>query len=185
MKKITELTEIRYRTVHSKDEDGNRQVHTEEYLASRVIKSASVGQRLINFVIDTLFYYFCFFMICILFQDVSLIAFLLLYPIYYIILEYRFKFTFGKKVTHTIVIDEYGNTPSLKLIILRSICRMIPFDPITYMPSSYSESGTGRSISEDSPYSHGWHDMLSKTWVISEIDFIELKLVQKEQSEID
>lgn len=56
----------------------------------------------------------------------------------------------GKYVTQTKVIDADGNKPSFETILIRSLCRYIPFDGFSFL----GESGSG------------WHDTLSKTRVV-------------------
>jgi hypothetical protein len=46
MKKITELTEMAWQTVHYRDEYGNIEVGAEEYEVYRVVKGISEGPRL-------------------------------------------------------------------------------------------------------------------------------------------
>ena len=185
MKKITELTEVRWRTVHYKDEYGNRLRDTEEYIAKRPVKSVSAGPRFGHFVVDyiilrIIIYIIQFSYLMITTGDIVynhnsfLLAFLnsftllFLYPVYYLICEYFWQKTPGKYLTKTIVIDEYGNKPDLRTIILRSIIRIVPFEPFS-------------SLSDD--YSYAWHDKWSKTWVVTEVELAELRKLQIEQSE--
>lgn len=70
--------------------------------------------------------------------------------LYFVILESTLGRTFGKMITKTYVIDEHGNKPSIDRILLRTICRFIPFDAFSFLASGDS----------------GWHDMFSKTHVV-------------------
>ncbi|WP_406685105.1 RDD family protein [Seonamhaeicola sp. MEBiC1930] len=100
-------------------------------------------------------------------------AFFLLY--FFIMESLTFK-TLGKYVTKTKVVLPNGKEPSKKDIIIRSLCRMIPFDGLSFL-------GTNGK---------GWHDSISKTYVVDEIKFnnkrkfkLELELIGKPVDEID
>lgn len=69
--------------------------------------------------------------------------------IYYNVLEILFARTVGKFITQTIVVDEHGEKPHHETILIRSLCRLIPFNP-------FSVLFLGR----------GWHDSISKTYVV-------------------
>ncbi|WLT32337.1 RDD family protein [Geothrix sp. PMB-07] len=70
--------------------------------------------------------------------------------IYYIAMEYTFGFTVGKLITKTRVVNEFGEPPSLPQVVGRSFSRYIPFEPFSFFGSE----------------SRGWHDSLSKTFVV-------------------
>ncbi len=72
------------------------------------------------------------------------------YLFYYLIFESLFGRTPGKFLTGTKVIDYNGNKPNFKRILIRSLCRLIPIDALSFL------------FSED-----GWHDSISKTSVIN------------------
>lgn len=69
---------------------------------------------------------------------------------YYIFCEYLFNRTVGKLLTGTIVVTEDGSKPSLARILLRSLIRLVPFEPFSVLSSS----------------SRMWHDSWSKTVVV-------------------
>ena len=69
--------------------------------------------------------------------------------LYYSILEYFFQKTWGKVVTRSKVVSSNYEKPSFKTIVIRTICRFIPIDWITFLFSR-----------------NGMHDRLSKTKVI-------------------
>lgn len=85
----------------------------------------------------------------------------LLYPIitllYYAILESTIGRTVGKFATNSYVIDEYANLAKAPQIILRSFCRFIPFNAFSCLGD------------------RGWHDMISKTYVVSKTEWNLLK----------
>ncbi len=70
--------------------------------------------------------------------------------IYYTLFEMITGRTLGKLITGTKVVDEQGNMPQPERILLRSLCRYIPFDAFSFL------GGDGT----------GWHDTLSKTRVV-------------------
>lgn len=70
---------------------------------------------------------------------------------YYTILESLTGRTMAKLITRTKVVAENGEKASFDAIVLRSICRFIPFDAFSFLGDD----------------ARGWHDTLSKTRVIS------------------
>lgn len=70
--------------------------------------------------------------------------------IYYASLEMLTGTTLGKLVTRTVVVSENGETPTKLQFFLRSLSRFIPFEPFSF-------------LGEDN---RGWHDTLSRTYVI-------------------
>lgn len=70
--------------------------------------------------------------------------------IFYLLLEYFFQTTPGKVVTRTQVVNEFGNRPSFKAILYRTLLRYVPFEAFTF----FGAPGTG------------WHDQKSGTRVV-------------------
>lgn len=70
--------------------------------------------------------------------------------IYYNVFEIFFSVTIGKLITNTVVVDRNGNKPTTDEILIRSICRLIPFEILSFL------GAPGR----------GWHDAISKTYVV-------------------
>lgn len=184
MKKITELIESRKRTTYYRDAYGNRERGVEEFTALRPVKTIGQGPRFGHYIVDLIGYY----VVVIIFSvPIGLIqaqindqstavlmnAFVALFNIaiyfaYYIVPEYVWQKTPGKFLSNTIVIDEWGNKPSLKQIIFRNLLRFVPFEPFSCF---------------DDKHSYGWHDKWSKTWVVSTDELAELKRLQAEQSQ--
>lgn len=75
---------------------------------------------------------------------------LLLVSIYYLLMEILTARTIGKYITGTMVVDYYGNKASSQHIAMRTLCRFVPFDPLSFL----GEDGKG------------WHDKWSQTLVI-------------------
>lgn len=70
--------------------------------------------------------------------------------VYYSFFEILTGRTIGKFLTKTVTVTENGEKPETQTLLLRTLCRMIPFDALTFLGNS------GR----------GWHDTLSKTYVV-------------------
>ena len=73
--------------------------------------------------------------------------------LYYIVMEGLSGFTVGKLVTGTRVVNEHGGRPRWGQIVGRSFARLIPFEPFSVLFSNRKER-------------RGWHDSLSKTYVV-------------------
>ncbi len=132
-------------------------------------KTASSGKRFVNYIIDGIF----FMIFCLLFGAGLGIAVAIISPssvsffehdnkvfnylltivaglIYYSILEYTTGRTIGKFITKTRVVNENGKKPDFKTILIRSLCRFIPFEQFSFFSSDNT----------------GLHDKISKIRVI-------------------
>lgn len=89
------------------------------------------------------------------------INYFLLQPIFYFVFEFSLQASPAKLILKRIVVDEYGNKPTLKQFFIRSISRAIPFEPVSCFGTL------------------GWHDSASDTFVIRKKDLHELKLAQQ------
>lgn len=76
---------------------------------------------------------------------------------YYLFFEGLFGRTIGKFITGSIVVDENGLKPRLGIICIRTLCRLIPFDALSFL-------GKSERI---------WHDSISKTFVAEKKDLKE------------
>ena len=131
------------------------------------IELASKTDRFINNFIDVIcFFIFSFLMDFLILEILEKLFNNLMFGFYGVIFNYvlgviygTIFFTFlegttgstiGKYITKTKVIDEDGNKPSYETILIRSLCRHIPFDAFSFL---------GRP-------GYGWHDKLSKTRVV-------------------
>lgn len=70
--------------------------------------------------------------------------------VYYGLFESLTQRTLGKYITGTKVVYFNGAKPESTTILLRTLCRQIPFEFLSFL----------------GPYGIGWHDMLSKTLVV-------------------
>ena len=82
----------------------------------------------------------------------SRIFILFLFFLYYTIFESLTGKTLGKYLTKTKVVNPDGKKPVWTRVLLRSLCRLIPLDQISFLFD----------------FKSGWHDTLSKTIVIEE-----------------
>jgi uncharacterized RDD family membrane protein YckC len=78
------------------------------------------------------------------------VFYLIISLIYYLFFEYFFGATPAKMLTELRVVNEKGEKPNVKSIVIRSLSRRIPFDSISFFSAQ------------------GWHDRLSETKVIQE-----------------
>ena len=73
--------------------------------------------------------------------------------LYFFLLETFTGRTLGKLITGTRVLNLSDEKPSAGRIFIRTLCRFIPFDALSYLSS--------RPV--------GWHDSISKTYVVEKI----------------
>jgi uncharacterized RDD family membrane protein YckC len=78
--------------------------------------------------------------------------------IYYNLVEIFLSRSFAKFITKTIVVMEDGSKPDYKTILLRTICRLIPLNHLSFLGTPC----------------RGWHDSISKTYVVKK-DLFEQK----------
>ncbi len=131
---------------------------------------AAHNKRFVNFLTDTLICYFLTLGLgqlgTVLYNSYGFDAFVLGEPrwdnwkfslgntmvliVYYGLFESLTQRTIGKYITGTKVVYFNGAKPGEGAILLRSVCRQIPLEALSFL----------------GPYGIGWHDMLSKTLVI-------------------
>lgn len=70
---------------------------------------------------------------------------------YYAIAESLFQRTIGKAILHTLVVSTNDDKPSTSRLLLRTLCRFLPLEPLSVLLNS-------RAL--------GWHDTLSGTKVV-------------------
>ncbi|RYJ41332.1 RDD family protein [Flavobacterium beibuense] len=133
------------------------------------------GKRFANYVIDTIVFYVIIFIIAALAGLMSgilgidgplmwistigageeLLLNLSVLYIYSTFMESLTQRTIGKYITGTKVVMQDGSKPKIGTILLRSLCRFIPLDAFTFFGDK----------------SRGWHDSLSKTYVVDAKSF--------------
>jgi len=150
----------------------------EEFKVTSDIMATS-GQRLANLFLDRIFFYIFTLMfgavlgaVSVLFDNAGIVGFLdnnvldilssmILSFLMFFILESLNQKSIAKYISKTIVVMENGDKPDANTIALRTICRIIPFDAFSYL-------GTP---------TRGWHDTLSKTYVVDEDKFNNKKIL--------
>lgn len=75
--------------------------------------------------------------------------------IYYIIIETFTARSIGKYITKTKVVLYDGSKPTFNEILVRTLCRVIPFEALSFL----GEDGKG------------WHDSISKTYIVDVAKF--------------
>lgn len=122
-----------------------------------IMKTADKGARIGNFMLDSLVFSVTFIVggmiLSFLFPAVAdspifnLLVFIS-YFCYYTLFEYFLGRTPGKYLSRTEVVDLRGNRPAFKNILLRSFCRFIFIDYLSYI------------------FGAGFHDVISRTSVV-------------------
>lgn len=122
------------------------------------LEPVSAGVRFVNYIVDIIAFYALIFLIAIAFgsiapaEDILVYLYLFVFVIflgYYIIMEGALGGrTFGKMVTGTKAIREDGAPLTWKDALVRTLLRMIPFEPFSALGG------------------HPWHDKWSKTVVV-------------------
>jgi uncharacterized RDD family membrane protein YckC len=142
-----------------KDEAASQRKEQEE-IDSVIVSSIT---RLLHFLVDTVVVFLLAIFLSIVpgvfktqytIVGVKLIAAILFFTsfmIYYTLMEFKFQKTLGKYLTKTRVVIENGQNPGLKDILIRTICRFIPLDRLSFVFTT-----------------NGIHDYLSKTTVIKD-----------------
>ena len=121
-------------------------------IAQPLYKIMKKRTRLYNFIIDSIIFFIIVLVFSILLkeyierQNLKYLM-ILVYYLYYFILELTIGQTIGKMVTKTRVVNiDNGGKPNFTKIFIRTISRLIPIDFLSYLFSS-----------------NGIHDILSKT----------------------
>lgn len=132
---------------------------------------ASQGKRLANYIIDYMMILAGSFGVLVVYlilvaasggnmedleqdQSFTLVTYAIMFmvmTIYYWLMESVFGATVGKLITHTYVVTKEGTTPSPGTILLRTLCRFVPFEPFSLLASG----------------ARGWHDRWTDTYVVN------------------
>ena len=79
--------------------------------------------------------------------------------LYYSLTEIYFSRSLAKYFTKTVVTMKDGSKPDNKTIFMRTFCRLIPIDFLTFLKIP----------------ARGWHDTISGTYVVKKHPFVEKK----------
>ena len=146
------------------------ELRVEDQIEDYAYPDASGGKRFLNYIIDRVCSYGLIFALAFgvgVLEEVGMVSGVLewmeglskvedylfsglLVCCYYILMEGLFGRTFGKMITGTKVIGLDGLRPGWGTIILRSLSRLVPFEPFSFLGSEGS----------------GWHDRWTDTRVI-------------------
>lgn len=129
---------------------------------------ASKGIRVANYFIDAIAFFILFVVLFLLFEVVGFefLSYLelnplidrlisaVLYVLFMVLQEIIFKGrSIGKFLTGSVVVMEDGSQPDVQSYFIRNLCRIIPFDGLSFLGN------------------RGWHDSISKTWVVNKKEF--------------
>jgi hypothetical protein len=127
---------------------------------TRLYPVASEDRRLVNYVIDSVINMSLFVIIMVLFPSLRVTNQLTLYILsystylmYFMVFEALFQRTPAKFITGTKVVKSDGSKPNLGTIAVRTLCRFVPFDPVSHM-------GTPKY------HRTWWHDRWTNTLVV-------------------
>ena len=161
-RKITEVFERKVVTRRERNEYGAWEMVERELIFRRPVPPVSGWARFVHFVMD---YYLVPTGLLVLTSFMQLQASLIgaflpliLFIGPFILLEFSCQKTIGKFLTGAIVVDEYGEKPDFMTIMKRSLIRLIPFEPFSYL-------GQDR----------GWHDRWTDTYVIHRKELEKIK----------
>ncbi len=148
-----------------------------EGILTQTYQSANKGTRFLNNLLDMIFYFICMVLLGVLLgvasllfgfdiswidQENSLVTRLLgivFFFLYYLFFESIFATTPAKWITQTIVITENGEKPDFRTIVIRSLCRIVPFEAFTFFGEPDG----------------GFHDAKSHTRVVTKRSYKEVR----------
>jgi uncharacterized RDD family membrane protein YckC len=126
---------------------------------------ASINQRVLNTILDIVFYVILMFIFLVFLVLLSLLDFnidldfyfntifhLIAYFLYFLIQESIFQRTFAKFCTGTKTVNIHGNRANFQQLLIRTIVRFIPLDWLSFFGNKHQCTG--------------WHDRFSDTLVI-------------------
>lgn len=157
--------EIEKRNIDISEFEKIKEQVTAEKKQKQKVKSNVVGSgiRFVNFLVDFIVWlvlaFIITFIIGLFIQPsdqamISLFGYILIFGTfiaYYALMEIKFQKTVGKFVTKTKVVKMNGEKPTDGDIITRTLCRLIPFDRLSFLFVK-----------------NGFHDYLSKTKVVKD-----------------
>ena len=130
--------------------------------------------RFWEYLIDAIIHYILAIFIALLFPfafnsvfATYILIFVLYWGYYFVFEAYANGKTIGKMLLGTRVVDLDGNKPSKKSIAIRTLCRFIPFDNISFL--------FGGNWNDNHQVSGNWHDAFSQTYVVKDKDWQEYK----------
>lgn len=138
------------------------------------LRLANIKQRGVTFILDLVFGFMLLTLaksiLISLFESLGFVdAFLIAYYaityfIYYLVFEWVWAYTPAKLVMGTRVVSKTGATASLPQLLIRTACRYIPFDFLSFLFVKSEPAFEPASKQASRPV--GWHDQFSDTRVI-------------------
>lgn len=136
---------------------------------------ASHGQRLLNFIIDLIIQYIIWVSVgqtILIFSNVTnnynlsytleslslmekSVSALVIWILYYGLTDLYFSRSLAKYFTKTVVVMKDGSKPGRTTIFKRTLSRLIPLDPFSFLGK----------------IPRGWHDLISETYVVKKAEF--------------
>jgi uncharacterized RDD family membrane protein YckC len=136
---------------------------------------ASHGQRLLNFIIDLIIQYIIWVSVgqtILIFSNVTnnynlsytleslslmekSVSALVIWILYYGLTDLYFSRSLAKYFTKTVVVMKDGSKPGRTTIFKRTLSRLIPLDPLSFLGKT----------------PRGWHDLISETYVVKKAEF--------------
>jgi uncharacterized RDD family membrane protein YckC len=174
VRKKRRITEVFHRKTvqrRERNEFGEWEYVEKDLVFRRPVESVSSWIRLTNFIID---YYVLQLFISFIsgflqpFSPPLLIAFMPIagFMAHFIIGEFYCQKTLGKFITRTVVVDEYGEPPDFKAVLLRTLIRLIPFEVFSFF-------GADR----------GWHDRWTNTYVLRRSELENIRELLRNQED--
>lgn len=146
--------------VAAQNEISERGIDLLKILEQRILLKNKVSsfKRIVNYLIDLAIVIILIYVLGNFFEILhygrlttfGFLSFFISYFMYYVFMEYCFQRTVGKFITKTKVVTKEGEKPELYTIIIRTVCRFIPYDSYSYV---YTDKG--------------FHDYSSDTSVIN------------------
>ena len=84
---------------------------------------------------------------------IHLSGFIAIYFIYFLMLETVAQTSFAKKIFKAIIVNQKGQKPTFKQVLIRNLMRLMPFDTFSFVFDR-----------------RGFHDKVSKTYVVTNVE---------------
>jgi hypothetical protein len=135
------------------DDYNENMLYTKKILERKSNIGASKTKRVINYFIDiNLSCILALLIIAISPNEFENFIFFPIIFLYYFLTEYFFNKSIAKFLTRTKIVNKKGIQPTVKELLIRNLCRFIPFEQFSFLGSN----------------SKGWHDSFSNTTVIDD-----------------
>lgn len=171
---IEDITYIGLKTIEKRGRDGKLYRDKKKARFKRQVQNASLGKRFLHHLLDGVVFPL---LIAFLYLELQyaiaptpfpdrsiLIEYYVSGLIYIFAFEWATGKSIGKYITGTIAINKYGFRVSPGEAGLRTLLRLIPFEPLSFIARE-----------------RGWHDRFSETYVVKKKEMEELQILMREQ----